>query len=83
VLSFALPAAAQAKVKTYTPLTGAKPLADGATVDLRDVRFNPGHVSVQAGASLTWRFQDAIPHNVLLANGPITPTTAPTRWIDA
>ena len=22
------------------------------------------------GASLTWRFRDAIPHNVLLANGP-------------
>ena len=53
-----------------TPLDGAKPLADGATVDLRNVRFNPGHVSVEAGASLTWRFRDSIAHNVLLANGP-------------
>jgi plastocyanin len=53
-----------------TPLTGAKPLADGATVALRNARFTPGHVSVEAGSSLTWRFQDAIPHNVLLASGP-------------
>ena len=53
-----------------TPLTGATPLADGATVDLRNGRFSPGHVTVPAGASLTWRFRDAIPHNVLLANGP-------------
>ena len=53
-----------------TPFTGARPLADGATVDLRGSRFTPGHVSVPAGASLTWRFRDAIPHNVLLANGP-------------
>ena len=56
--------------EVVTPLTGAKPLADGATVDLRNARFNPGHVSVEAGSSLTWRFRDAIPHNVLLANGP-------------
>ena len=34
------------------------------------MRFNPGHVSVEAGASLTWRFRDSIAHNVLLANGP-------------
>ena len=28
------------------PLTGAKPLADGATVDLRNGRFSPGHVTL-------------------------------------
>jgi plastocyanin len=53
-----------------TPLTGARPLKDGDTVDLRNSRFSPGHVTVPAGASLTWRFLDAIRHNVLLANGP-------------
>ena len=53
-----------------TPLTGARALKDGDTVDLRNSRFTPGHVSIPAGASLTWRFRDAIPHNVLLANGP-------------
>ena len=53
-----------------TPPFGAKPLADGASVDLRNARFTPGHVSVEAGASLTWRFRDPIAHNVLLANGP-------------
>ena len=53
-----------------TPLTGARRSADGETVDLRNSRFTPGHVSVPAGSSLTWRFRDAIPHNVILANGP-------------
>ena len=53
-----------------TPLTGARPLKDGDTVDLVNSRFSPGHVSVPEGASLTWRFRDAIRHNVLIANGP-------------
>ena len=30
----------------------------------------PGHISVALGAKVTWRFADAIPHNVLLASGP-------------
>jgi plastocyanin len=53
-----------------TPPAGARPLEDGAAVDLRNLRFSPAHVSVAAGASLIWRFRDKVPHNVLLANGP-------------
>ena len=30
----------------------------------------PRHISLKAGASVTWRFADAIPHNVLFASGP-------------
>ena len=41
-----------------------------ATVDLRQGRFRPAHISVATGARVTWRFQDATPHNVLFANGP-------------
>jgi plastocyanin len=48
----------------------AQPLKSGSTVDLRDLRFSPSHISLPVGASLTWRFADAIPHNVLFANGP-------------
>jgi plastocyanin len=60
-----------------TPPTGARRLRSGATIELRDVRFRPAHVSVRVGAKLTWRFSDAIAHNVLLAGGPAlvgTPT---------
>jgi plastocyanin len=48
-----------------------------ATVAVRQGRFRPDHISVPLGARVTWRFQDATPHNVLFANGPLlvgTPT---------
>ena len=66
--------------RTYTkttPLTGAKPQGKRATVDLKNNRFSPDHISVPLGGRVTWRFRDAIPHNVLFASGPLlvgTPT---------
>ena len=33
-------------------------------------RSAPSHISLQAGGRCTWRFADAIPHNVLFASGP-------------
>jgi plastocyanin len=48
----------------------AVPLASGATVELRNLRFTPWHISLPAGAALTWRFADPIAHDVLFANGP-------------
>jgi plastocyanin len=53
-----------------TPPAGARRLRSGARIDARDVRFRPAHVSVKVGAKLTWRFDDQIAHNVLLASGP-------------
>jgi plastocyanin len=48
----------------------ARRVRSGSTVDLRDNTFKPSHISVRAGGSITWRFADAIPHNVLFASGP-------------
>jgi plastocyanin len=33
--------------------------------------FLPNIVSIPQGASVTWQFEDAIPHNVLFASGPV------------
>ena len=60
--------------RTYvvqTPATGGRRITkQRARVSLRQGRFQPGHVSVPLGASITWRFSDVVPHNVLIANGP-------------
>ena len=59
------------KTETFTlDPADAKPVKSGSTVDLRDNAFAPSHISVKAGAKVTWRFADAIPHNVLFASGP-------------
>jgi plastocyanin len=58
---------------TYTITTSpenAQPLPSGATVNLRTGGFEPAHISLPVGASLTWRFPEVIAHNVLFANGP-------------
>ena len=39
-------------------------------VELRQSRFQPGHISVPLGARVTWRFSDPVGHNVLFASGP-------------
>jgi plastocyanin len=59
------------RTETFTlDPAGAKRVRSGTTVDLRDNAFKPAHISVRAGGSVTWRFADAIPHNVLFASGP-------------
>jgi plastocyanin len=65
--------AVRADGRTYTVTTppgGARRLRTGSTVELRDSRFRPAHISLRAGASVKWRFADRIAHNVLLASGP-------------
>lgn len=58
-------------VHQVAALTAATKVYDGnATVDLRDSEFTPERVSIPAGASLTWRFDDPFGHNVLFASGP-------------
>lgn len=40
--------------------------ADGTTVVLKDIAFKPGKVSVKAGDTVTWKFEDGgIAHNVV------------------
>jgi plastocyanin len=48
-----------------------------ARVDLRNNAFSPAKIEIPLGGRVTWRFDDAVAHNVLLANGPAvigTPT---------
>ena len=50
---------------------------DVAQVDLRGGAFTPTKIEIPLGGRVTWRFDDAVAHNVLLANGPAvigTPT---------
>jgi plastocyanin len=46
-----------------------KALGDNAVVHIGNGAFNPPHVSIPAGKSVTWRFVDGV-HNVRLGNGP-------------
>jgi plastocyanin len=58
-------------VRPVDDLTGPTSSFDGdATVDLRRSAFTPQLVSIPAGSTLTWRFDDPIGHNVLFAGGP-------------
>jgi plastocyanin len=57
---------------TYTIASSpfpVQPLGGGAVIDVGGAGFNPPHISVPAGASITWRFVDGL-HNVRLASGP-------------
>lgn len=41
-------------------------VAGGATVVLKDIAFKPGKLSVKAGDTVTWKFEDrGIAHNVV------------------
>ena len=62
---------ANGRTETFSPDPAeAKQVKSGTTVDLRDNEFSPAHISVPVGGSVTWRFADAIEHNVLFASGP-------------
>jgi plastocyanin len=53
------------------PLDGPlRTLAGNATVAVRNAAFTPRRLSVPSGASVRWRFGDAIRHDVTLAGGP-------------
>jgi plastocyanin len=45
-------------------------LGGDATVDVRDAAFSPRKLSVPAGATVSWRFDDKIQHDVTVVGGP-------------
>jgi plastocyanin len=65
-------------VKAVDELPGpAQDFTSDATVGLRDDAFTPSKIEIPLGGRVTWRFEDNVAHNVLLANGPAvvgTPT---------
>ena len=52
------------------PAAPPRALADGATIALRENRFEPENVVIRQGDRLRWRFHDQTPHNLTFANGP-------------
>ena len=48
----------------------AKTVDGDVTVMVRDWAFSPPNLSVPAGATVTWRFDDKVRHGVTLASGP-------------
>jgi len=66
------------KVRSVDELPGPfKQYGDKVRVDLRGGLFTPSKIEIPLGGRVTWRFDDAVAHNVLLANGPAvigTPT---------
>jgi plastocyanin len=69
---------ANGKVRPVDELPGPfKQYDDSARVDLRGGLFTPTKIEIPLGGRVTWRFDDTVAHNVLLANGPAvigTPT---------
>lgn len=45
-------------------------LAGDAEVDVRDYAFSPQRLSVPRGATVRWRFDDAVQHDVTVASAP-------------
>ncbi len=45
-------------------------LADNAVVDLRSFAFTPEKVTIAAGSTLRWHFDDVATHNLTFASGP-------------
>ena len=57
-------------VEIDRPAGPEKVAGDAASVRLRGSRFQPANLSVATGATVTWRWDDPLRHNVLLASGP-------------
>jgi len=63
--------AGDGKVRAVNELPGAfQQYDDDVRVDLRGGLFAPTKIEIPLGGRVTWRFDDAVAHNVLLANGP-------------
>lgn len=45
-------------------------LADNGTIALRSFQFMPEKVTIEAGATIRWRFDDVATHNLTFASGP-------------
>jgi amicyanin len=60
-----------------TPQAGGpaeQPAPAAATVDIREMNFDPPSVEIKAGESVTWTNSDAVPHVVKGADGVASAT---------
>jgi plastocyanin len=63
--------AAAASATAVAPAAAAESAApaDSASVTVSQMRFGPGRVVVKKGATVTWNFQDGMPHTVTAVDG--------------
>ncbi len=43
---------------------------EGVTVDMKDIKFIPQDITVDAGTTVTWTNSDGVPHTVTKTGGP-------------
>jgi plastocyanin len=60
--------AATAAALAFSATTHA---ATSRTVKVDDFAFSPASLSVRAGTTVTWKFQDSATHNVTVRRGPV------------
>jgi hypothetical protein len=58
------------KVPQLARTTGAFQPFDGNPLEVGDDFFRPSRITAKAGETVTWRFNNARPHSVSVANGP-------------
>src|SRR5215216_4776324 len=58
-----------AAVAALAIATSSEAAARAVTVD--DFAFSPASLSVRAGTTVTWKFQDSATHNVTVKRGPV------------
>lgn len=57
------------------------PAGDGAAaVIVADMRFEPETVEIEAGETVTWSFEDRMPHDVAFDGGPASPKLRTGEW---
>ncbi|MDQ1375521.1 MAG: hypothetical protein QOJ09_2859 [Actinomycetota bacterium] len=54
---------------TASNTTTALPSTAGATVVLKDLKFNPDKVSIKTGATVSWQWKESVLHNVTAKDG--------------
>ncbi|NNH71951.1 cupredoxin family copper-binding protein [Nocardia uniformis] len=49
---------------TSAAATSGPPAATSVTVTVDDMKFSPAAITVKAGDTVTWKFEDRVPHSV-------------------
>jgi plastocyanin len=66
-----IPLVAVAATAAALAIPAATHAATSRTIKVDDFAFSPASLSVRAGTTVTWRFQDSVTHNVTVRRGPV------------
>ena len=53
-----------AQSQSSTPNTSTAPASTSANITIKDFAFSPDLVTVKAGATVTWKNEDSVPHSI-------------------